>query len=120
MIRPLLVELSYFEGCPHWRELDARLAALQREFGFELTHRIIRSPEDADDYGFLGSPSVRVNGLDPFASSDAPVGLACRTYETPDGRAGSPTLAQLRSALATAAEAAATEAAATEEGDQSS
>jgi hypothetical protein len=115
MIRPLRVEVSYFEGCPHWRELDARLVELRGEFGFELTHRVIRSTEDADDYGFLGSPSVRVNGRDPFASPDAPVGLACRTYETPDGRAGSPTLAELRHALA-----AATEAVATEEGDQPS
>lgn len=109
MTRPLLVELSYFEGCPHWRELDVMLTELQRELGFELTHRIIHSPEDADEYGFLGSPSVRVNGRDPFASQNAPVGLACRTYETPDGRAGCPTQAQLRHALTAAAEAAATE-----------
>ncbi len=39
---------------------------------------------------------------DLFAGSDAPVGLSCRIYQTPDGPAGSPTLDQLRAALARA------------------
>ena len=46
------------------------------------------------------SPSVLVDEVDPFADPDAPVGLSCRVYQTPDGMAGSPTLEQLRRALA--------------------
>ena len=38
--------------------------------------------------------------LDPFADAEAPVGLSCRMYQTPDGAAGSPTLDQLRQLLA--------------------
>jgi len=40
-----------------------------------------------------------VDGVDIFADADAPVGLSCRVYQTPDGPAGSPTLEQLRAAM---------------------
>ena len=55
--------------------------------------------EEADRVGFRGSPSVLIDGTDPFSDPDAPVGLSCRVYSTPDGLAGSPTLEQLRTAL---------------------
>ena len=96
------VELSYFEDCPHWRDAEANLLALQSEFGFELGYRIIDSPESAVAFGFGGSPSISVNGEDLFGTPDGAVGFACRRYETPDGPAGCPTIGQLRRALAAA------------------
>jgi type IV secretory pathway TraG/TraD family ATPase VirD4 len=58
-----------------------------------------RQPEDAERLGFIGSPTVLVDGSDPFATPGAPIGLACRVYVTPEGLAGSPTLDQLMEAL---------------------
>jgi hypothetical protein len=40
-----------------------------------------------------------INGVDPFADPDAPVGLSCRVYRTDDGPAGSPTVEQLLAVL---------------------
>ena len=40
-----------------------------------------------------------VDGRDPFADPDAPVGLACRLYRTEEGLAGSPTVEQLLAVL---------------------
>lgn len=42
---------------------------------------------------FLGSPSLRVNGVDvePGADSRSGYGLQCRIYDTPDGVSGTPT-----------------------------
>lgn len=37
-----------------------------------------------------------VDGVDPFAEADDPIGLSCRRYQTPEGPAGSPTIDQLR------------------------
>ncbi|MEM1333058.1 MAG: hypothetical protein AAGG08_06320 [Actinomycetota bacterium] len=54
---------------------------------------------DAEATHFHGSPSIIVNGVDPFADAAAPVGLSCRMYQTPHGPAGSPTLEQLRNAI---------------------
>lgn len=94
------VTLQYFNGCPNWQTTQARLADLAVEYGFTITHQRVETPEDADRLGFRGSPTVLVDGVDPFARGDEPVGLACRVYATEDGPQGSPTTAQLRDALA--------------------
>lgn len=94
------VTLLYFDGCPNWETTDRRLRELADEVGFDLTHRKVETPEAAEELAFHGSPTVLVDGRDPFARGDEPVGLSCRIYQTPDGPAGSPTVAQLRAALA--------------------
>jgi hypothetical protein len=94
------VTLPYFDGCPHWRITDDRLRRLQEAIGFSLRHVQVDTPEEAERRGFRGSPTVLVDGVDPFAEDDAPSGLVCRLYATPDGPQGSPTLEQLRAILA--------------------
>jgi len=94
------VTLLYFEGCPSWQTADARLAELADELGFTVTRRQVTSPEKAKEVGFRGSPTVLVDGRDVFAEGHEPVGLSCRVYQTADGPAGAPTLAQLRAVLA--------------------
>jgi hypothetical protein len=55
---------------------------------------------------FLGSPSVRVDGLDiePGARDATGFGLGCRSYDTRGGRSGTPSVAAIRRALAEAAD----------------
>jgi hypothetical protein len=60
----------------------------------------VETAEQADDVAFTGSPTIRIDGTDPFATGTQQVGLACRVYPTPDGLAGSPTTAQLLEVLA--------------------
>ncbi len=91
--------MLYFDGCPHWRTAADRLKALQGEVGFELTSQRVATPEEAELVGFRGSPTIQVDGVDPFAPADAPIGFACRVYATPEGPAGSPTMEQLRQVL---------------------
>ena len=94
------VTLLYFDDCPNWKVTDEHLTRLAPEFPeVSVTHRLVETPEDAERFGFRGSPSVLVDGKDLFADPHAPVGLTCRLYETPDGPAGSPTFEQLREAL---------------------
>ena len=95
----MTVTVLYFEGCPHWRTADERLRALADDCGFDVDRRIVDTPEAAARMGFHGSPTILVDGLDPFASGDEPVGLSCRVYDTPDGPAGAPTVSQLRDVL---------------------
>ncbi|RMH69863.1 MAG: thioredoxin family protein [Actinomyces sp.] len=94
------VTLLYFDDCPNWLEADAHLRAIAAERpDIRITRHIVDTPEEAERTGFRGSPSILVDGVDPFADPDAPVGLSCRVYQTPDGPAGSPTLEQLREVL---------------------
>lgn len=93
------VTVRYFDGCPNWRILDRRLRRLAGELDLELSYEIVDTPDAAERVGFRGSPSLLVDGQDPFADGDGPVGLACRVYDTPEGPAGAPTVAQLRDVL---------------------
>lgn len=93
------IDLVYFEGCPHWSILAARIADVTAGSGVGMDHHVVRSEEDAMAWQMRGSPTVLVDGRDPFPSGDEPIGLACRVYQTPAGPAGSPTVEQLRDAL---------------------
>jgi hypothetical protein len=93
------VELLYIEDCPNWQTADGRLRALASERGFEVEHRLVNTAEEAQKAGFRGSPTILIDGCDPFAGSDEPMGLSCRLYRTPQGSSGSPTEDQLRSVL---------------------
>ncbi|WP_407319232.1 thioredoxin family protein [Isoptericola halotolerans] len=97
------ITLLYFDDCPSWKTADDRLAeAVVGRDDVHLTRRRVTTPEEAVRLGFHGSPSILVDGVDPFAEPGADTGLACRIYRTPEGPAGSPTVGQLRDALAAA------------------
>jgi hypothetical protein len=93
------VTLLHFDGCPSWRLASQRLEALADEYDLRITHQAVETPEDAERWRFLGSPSILVDGQDLFARGDELVGLTCRVYQTADGPAGSPTTQELRAAL---------------------
>ncbi len=91
------VWLLYFDGCPNWQETDHRLQEAIAVAGqvVRLEYVKVATPADAERLRFRGSPTVLVNGADPFADEDAPIGLSCRVFKTPDGLRGSPTVEQL-------------------------
>lgn len=92
--------LLYFDGCPNWEQAAGHLDTLAAEFpDLKVTRRLVDTDEEAQRVGFHGSPSIVIDGADAFAPDDAPVGLSCRTYQTPDGLAGAPTIHQLRDAV---------------------
>jgi hypothetical protein len=94
------VTLLYFDDCPNWMVVDEHLRTLAAEYPeMVIERRIVETVEDATATRFRGSPSIIVDGVDRFAEPDAPIGLACRVYQTPNGFAGSPTLDQLRSVI---------------------
>lgn len=96
------VTLLFFDGCPSWASTEQHLHTLADEFDLQIRYQKVNSPQQADELEFRGSPTVLIDGHDPFTEGHEPVGLACRIYQTPHGPAGSPTLEQLRAALHTA------------------
>ena len=94
------ITLQYFDGCPSWTTVDRRLTELiAGRPDVSLRRELVATAEQAERIGFRGSPSILVDGVDPFADPSAPVGLACRIYATPAGPAGAPTTAQLLDVL---------------------
>jgi hypothetical protein len=81
------IELLYFEGCPGHEQLLPTLREVASEHGVEVSQRRVETAEDAEHTRFLGSPSVRVNGVDvePGAHERTDFGLRCRLYRCPGG-----------------------------------
>lgn len=86
------VTLLYFEECPNWRTADERLRDAVARSGRDVVVRreAIRTPEEAGRLGLRGSPTVLVDGHDPFSDPDAPTGLGCRIYRSATGPEGLP------------------------------
>ncbi len=95
------IQLLYFDDCPNWRTTNKHLDQLLDEA--ESTDRvelvIVDDQEAAERWRFRGSPTVLIDGVDPFGDEAAPVGLSCRIYRTDAGFAGSPSADQLRAVL---------------------
>lgn len=97
------VTLQYFEGCPNWEKTSRDLSTLVAEgLNATVAFESIDSHEAAVERGFRGSPTVLIGGVDPFTDRRLSIGLTCRLYQTESGLAGSPTLDQLREAIASA------------------
>lgn len=96
------VALLYFDGCPNWRTTKSLLVDVMTDLGLAadgLTLHRVETAEEATELSFHGSPTVLVDGEDPFADPNAAVGLACRLYRTETGLAGSPSRQQLTEVL---------------------
>jgi hypothetical protein len=94
--------LLYFDGCPNWSTAKDRLieaVSLGGRTDTEIEHRRIETSGEAAACGFIGSPTILIDGRDPFAEPGAQASLSCRIYRTPDGLSGSPTVAQLVAVL---------------------
>lgn len=46
----------------------------------------VEADADAERLSFVGSPTIRVDGVDVQPPKDAPIGLTCRVYHLRDGR----------------------------------
>jgi hypothetical protein len=88
------VVLRYFDGCPNWQTARERLrAALDShgQAGTVIDLQRVETDAEAVRLRFAGSPTILLDGLDPFGDTGGPYGLACRVYSTPEGLAGAPT-----------------------------
>ena len=106
-VSPPTVELLWWDGCPSWERAIEELRDEMSAAGLEpdsLALREVATAGAAAKEGFIGSPTIRVNGRDVQAPGDEPVGLTCRVYRLRDGRHSPvPDRADLRDALTVAA-----------------
>lgn len=102
------VELLYFEGCPSAAvaERNLREALSAEGLGGLVVPVRVETDEEAQRLRFPGSPTIRLEGEDAFpGAEDREVwALGCRTYATPEGLQGSPTVGMLRASIRDALE----------------
>jgi len=100
--RPLRVQLLHVVDCPHTAVADIRLRVALNATGHDDTPIewvLVSTVEQAERIDFHGSPTVLLNGHDPFTTRDLHVGLACRPYASDGGPTDAPTIEQLVDAV---------------------
>ena len=97
------VEILYFSGCPNHPPAVSQVREILQQEGVtaELVEVEVKDAATARLTGFLGSPTIRIEGRDvePCARSAQTFGLACRTYICDGFRAGVPPIEWVRAAI---------------------
>jgi hypothetical protein len=83
------VEMLFWAGCPSHetalRELRTVLAEEGADPDAVEVREIVTDGEVAAE-SFIGSPTIRIDGVDVQPEPNEPVGLSCRVYRRRDGR----------------------------------
>jgi len=97
------IEIFHIEGCPNHRRTVERVNELLNELcsPAEVIEVPVTDSASALAYRFLGSPTLKINGVDvePSARTSTQFGLACRTYLVAPRREGIPSQELIREAL---------------------
>jgi hypothetical protein len=80
--------------CPNARVLEDRIAAMLGGFtDLTMSRQVITSQDDAVRWEMRGSPTLLIDGADPFARPGQPFSMSCQLYHDKDD--GVPTTGQL-------------------------
>jgi hypothetical protein len=97
------VEILYFSGCPnHLPAVDRVREVLQQEgTPADMVEVEVKDAASAQQVGFLGSPTIRVDGhdIEPAARAAGAFGMVCRTYVEGGRRSGVPSTEWIRAAV---------------------
>jgi hypothetical protein len=99
------VELLVVPDCPNE---SGAMSVLRSAFervgltGQTVRTTVIVSGEQAQERGCVGSPTILIDGVDPFDVPGQEPAVACRVYLTPEGLVGVPPLGEVVTALAAA------------------
>jgi hypothetical protein len=84
------VELLWWRECPSWERALGTLREVMEAAGLDPGSVDVREVDTADAARaerFVGSPTIRVNGVDIQPPGEGePAGLTCRIYLRRDGR----------------------------------
>lgn len=85
----MTVEFLFWGGCPSHAKALTELRKTISELGLDqagISIREVHSESDAERERFVGSPTIRIQGVDVQPTENEPYGLNCRVYHRRDGR----------------------------------
>ena len=90
------ITVLHTESCPNTEPLIEDLHNISAGFNsIIISTQCICTEEEAVQHGFHGSPTILLDGKDPFSYADYAFGLSCRIYSEGSKRYGYPTHSQL-------------------------
>lgn len=95
------LQILYVPDCPNTGLLRARLEqALTGQDTVDVQLHVIHDQDEATAFGMTGSPTLLIDGVDPFAEAGQPTSMSCRLYPDQDGAVcRTPSVAELRAAI---------------------
>lgn len=94
------VQILHVPDCPNTSLLITRLER-SGHGATDVDMTVIRDEGEAASGGMTGSPTLLVDGVDPFAVAGQSPSVSCRLYvDEAGGVSGAPSVTQLRAALA--------------------
>jgi len=99
--RWIKIELLYIGDCPHHAAARAALDEAIRieQVTADVSELEIKDESTACAIGFIGSPSIRIDGNDIDPGAGGTAGLCCRTYAGSGQPKGVPSIEMIRQAL---------------------
>ncbi len=91
------ITLLHVADCPNLAVARDRVTEAAERAGVvvRFEERVVLDSSEAVELGFTGSPTVLIDGADPFATADSTPSVACRLYATDDGVQGAPSVEDL-------------------------
>ena len=88
-------------GCPNAPVLQDRLEAVLDDLpDVSVSHEVITDEGEAARSGMYGSPTLLIDGVDPFAEPGQAPSMSCRLYRGENGQpSGAPSPGQLRQVI---------------------
>lgn len=98
---PAAIQLLFVDDCPNLAATQAALYTALRRLGMpeSVELRRVDTQQEAERLGMRGSPTVLIDGVDPFAAENAPAALSCRVFPAAQGGSAAPTVEQLTAVL---------------------
>jgi hypothetical protein len=98
------IDVLTVSDCPNRPVMTERLeSVLAGRTGVAISHVVVDDEAEAVRLGMHGSPTLLIDGVDPFAEPGELASVSCRLYRDADGRAsGAPSVDELRRVLAEA------------------
>jgi hypothetical protein len=96
------LEILQVPECPNVVLLERRIAeaVAGEQIDVTITHRVLNDQAAATEAGMTGSPTLLIDGKDPFAEPGSVPSVSCRLYPVKGGGIdGAPSVAALRAAL---------------------
>ena len=101
-VGPVKIEVLLVRDCPNHAIALARITEALHAAdvtGAEISERVITNDADAHALGMHGSPTILIDGRDPFVEAGTPPSMSCRLYRTAEGFEGAPSVAELIAAV---------------------
>ena len=96
------IDVFAVPDCPNLSDAVTRVHTALARAGIKdaaVRTRVVVDLAEAEIFGMRGSPTILIDGRDPFAADESPASISCRLYRSASGMSGCPSIDELVEAI---------------------